>query len=660
MRPRTYNPAQLTPDELKKSFIARRFELEEMLRVVREHEPGVPRQHMLILGSRGMGKTTLGLRFLQAIRDTPELEARWQPIPFDEVSYGITEMPEFWLSALHHLSRETGEDRWRCRADELSRNELDPRRRGDYALASLLDFCSERRRQVILFVENLDGIFDQFTDKYATHELRSVLIEQPQILLVGSANAMFPEIQKYDRAFYEFFRLIRLEGLDIESCTAIVEETFTRENRGGSGVLTSTDRGRIKTIRTLVNGNSRLMVFASEIMARSPLATTFEVLEALIDRDAPYYEAKIDSLPVQARKVFHYLAIQWTPLRAREISDEVNLTASHVSAQLRQLIQKGYVRDVHLPHESRARYEVVDRLFNFYCLMRFSGPGRKRLFRLVDSLQDLTGEIGFNSLYFTVLRSMPRRLSSTTASSDTSDSENATQSPAEERWDTPLRGDVHQSENAHQELEEAMEGSKKREFRLIDSVFTGNHHWLANEPDKALEVWQQATSHVQLDNDETVREHAASCIVLTCFAQSELAGNDLESLPKCKELAQKAVELAPNASIPLQLMARVLAHTGEWEDAIELSRRSEKSRRAGESTTLLGTLTRIAAAGYTDKVRSLMKGTHLRDDLEPLWYALNVDLGAKVEPLPLEMKDAAMEIHKLFNPKAVAASRVTP
>ena len=291
--------------------------------------------------------------------------------------------------------------------------------------------------------------------------------------------------------------------------------------------------------------------------------------------------------------------------------------------------------------------------------MRFSGPGRKRLFRLVDSLQDLTDEIGFNSLYFAVLRSMPRSLSSTNATLDVSDSENATQSPAEERWDTPIRGDVHQSENAHQELEEATEGSKKREFRLIDSVFTGNHHWLANEPDKALEVWQQATSHVQLDNDETVREHAASCIVLACFAQSELAGNDLKSLPKCKELAQKAVELAPNASIPLQLMARVLAHTGEWEEAIELSRRSENSRRTGESTSLMGTLIRIAAAGYVDQVRELMSDTRLREDLEPLWYALNVELGATLEPLPLEMKDTAMEIQGRFNPRVVATSRVT-
>ena len=108
IRRRLYNPAQLTPDELKASFVARGETLAEMLRLLREQTPGRPCQHMMLIGPRGMGKTTLGLRFLHAVEETPKLAAIWQPVPFHEESYGIGwNLADFWLAALRHLSRAT-------------------------------------------------------------------------------------------------------------------------------------------------------------------------------------------------------------------------------------------------------------------------------------------------------------------------------------------------------------------------------------------------------------------------------------------------------------------------------------------------------------------------------------------------------------------------
>ena len=72
IRRRLYNPAQLTPGELKESFVAREETLTEMLRVIGGQMPGRPCQHMMLIGPRGMGKTTLGLRFLYGGRGRPE------------------------------------------------------------------------------------------------------------------------------------------------------------------------------------------------------------------------------------------------------------------------------------------------------------------------------------------------------------------------------------------------------------------------------------------------------------------------------------------------------------------------------------------------------------------------------------------------------------
>ena len=225
-----------------------------------------------------------------------------------------------------------------------------------------LAFLRVEEDTVLRFVENLDLVFKQIADERAMYALRGVLSTNPEIMVVGTANAMFEEIRSYDAAFYEFFQVVMLTGLDTRWCTTILENTLARKNGSSTREQASLEQGRIETIRTLTGGNPRLITLASEIIAQSPLGTAFEDLESLVDQQTPFYKASIEALPVQARKIFDYLATQWRPLRAREVSDGVNLTPSHTSAQLRQLIQKGYVRDVQLPDETRSRYEVVDRL----------------------------------------------------------------------------------------------------------------------------------------------------------------------------------------------------------------------------------------------------------------------------------------------------------
>ena len=163
IRRRLYNPAQLTADELKASFLAREDSLTEMLRLVGEQTPGRPCQHIMLIGPRGMGKTTLALRLLHEIHDTPRLNEIWQPVAFDEESYGVGDLADFWLAALRHLTRATENHRWAERADALVKDEKDTERLAAYSLAALLDFCQTSRKRLILFVDNLDVVFEQFS-----------------------------------------------------------------------------------------------------------------------------------------------------------------------------------------------------------------------------------------------------------------------------------------------------------------------------------------------------------------------------------------------------------------------------------------------------------------------------------------------------------------
>ena len=93
----------------------------------------------------------------------------------------------------------------------------------------------------------------------------------------------------------------------------------------------------------------------------------------------------------------------------KEVSAAAKLSSSHASAQLRQLKEKGYVRELHLREEKRGRYEVADRFYNIYYVLRFSRTERERLARLVGFLHDLFGATAMRSLYPTTLDAIRTR-----------------------------------------------------------------------------------------------------------------------------------------------------------------------------------------------------------------------------------------------------------
>lgn len=395
--PRIYNPAQLTGDELEQSFIARQETLADLLRTIREQAPDSPCQHTLLIGPRGMGKTTMGLMCLRGIKQDSALAAKWQPVQFHEESYGIGDLADLWLTALRHLTHATGDSQWAQKADALA-SEPDADRQAAYALAALLDFHHESGKQLLLFIENLDQVLSQIGDERQIHALRATLIRHPELLLLGSANTVFKAIRSHNHPFYEFFRLIFLRPLDAGETRLLLEAATGKQSCEGLQDVVTAETGRLETVRRLTGGNPRLLKLACRMMVESPLGSAFEDVERLIDEQTPYFKGRIEELPPQLRRVFHCLADGWRPLLAKEVAAASKLSSSHASAQLRQLVEKGYAQERRLAKSKRVRYEVVDRFYNIYYLLRLSHRGRARLKRLLCFLQALFGGGGQSGL----------------------------------------------------------------------------------------------------------------------------------------------------------------------------------------------------------------------------------------------------------------------
>ena len=397
--PRIHNPAQLPGDALEQSFVARQETLADLLGTIREQAPDAPCQHTLLIGPRGMGKTTMGLMCLHRVKKDPALAAHWQPVAFHEESYGIGDLADLWLTALHHLAHTTGDSQWSEKAAALAAGERDANRQAAYALAALLDFSHESGKRLLLFVENLDQVFAQIGDERQVHALRAVLTQHPELMLLGSANAVFKGIRSHRHPFYEFFRLVFLRGLDAGETRILLDAVVRERSREGLQESMVEETGRLETIRRLTGGNPRLLKLTCRMMVESPLGTAFEDLERLIDEQTPYFKGRIEELPPQLRRVFHCLAEGWRPLLAKEVAAASKLSSSHASAQLRQLVEKGYAKEHRLPNNKRLRYEVVDRFYNIYYLLRLSHQGRSRFVGLLQFLQELFGATGMRILY---------------------------------------------------------------------------------------------------------------------------------------------------------------------------------------------------------------------------------------------------------------------
>ena len=104
-----------------------------------------------------------------------------------------------------------GGPEWQRALDEL-RGEHDDARLRERALAQLLDFSDAKGKCLLLIVENLNMLCDQISAA-AAWELRHTLLNEPRIMLLGTATSRFDAITHSDQAWFELFAVHELKPL---------------------------------------------------------------------------------------------------------------------------------------------------------------------------------------------------------------------------------------------------------------------------------------------------------------------------------------------------------------------------------------------------------------------------------------------------------------
>jgi len=384
-RPALYNPALWSRDEVRTYYVARPKLLARFIDDFRREKPGTRPQHRLILGQRGMGKSTLLRRLAIAVDDDEELAAAWIPLVFPEEQYNVGSLADFWLNCLDALGDylESHGRTAEMNAIDAEVERLD-RKDGEGALQTLLRIAEKLGRRLILLVDNIDLILDRLKDK--DWALREALQEYPQLMLIGASSRALEASYDYGRAFYDFFRIDELRALSEDEMRETIVNLARRQGAEDLIRHLQADAGRLRVLHTLTGGNPRLAVLVYGVLLKGFGSDVCADLEGLLDEVTPQYKARFDELPTQAQLLLDKLALHWDPMSARQVANALGWSVNQASAQLERLAQAGIVEKVKAGQGKRMAFQLAERFFNIWYLMRAGYRARRRLMRLVGFL----------------------------------------------------------------------------------------------------------------------------------------------------------------------------------------------------------------------------------------------------------------------------------
>lgn len=378
-----YNPHLWSADQLRAIFVARQNELADLLHTLRTTQPDTVGQHVLLVGARGMGKSTLMQRLALAVEDDTALSAAWLPLRFPEEQYTVDTVGQFWANVLDSLA-DALERQGQPTADldaDAQRIAALPAAKQTAACLAAINRCADARGQrLLLLVDNSDLLLHNI-GRDAHWALRETLQSNPRLLWVGGSYQSLEADSNYHDAFLDFFRVITLRPLRLDEMAQALlalAETF-----GGPTARRAMEQQlaahpeRLSTLRQLSGGNPRTTVMLYELFANGQEGSVRSDLEALLDNMTPLYKARMDALADLPRKLLAHTLEHWAPVSLSQLAEVSQVAKTSISPQLQRLELEGLIEKTTLHGTTRSGYQAAERFFNIWYLMRLS-PRRQR------------------------------------------------------------------------------------------------------------------------------------------------------------------------------------------------------------------------------------------------------------------------------------------
>jgi tetratricopeptide (TPR) repeat protein len=383
-----YDPRRLTDDDFLSSFVARNELFEFLVHQFEGLSRGQVATHRLIIGQRGMGKTTLLRRIAMELNRDGALSERFVALTFREEQYNVQTLTHLWRNCLEALA-EWLEERGHTKEAQAIDLRLERKLPGtaDDAWEELNLALKETKRRSVLLIDNIDLILGALSESEAW-TLRRLMQERDGLVVIGASSAFLEQTTNPKAPFYEFFQVHTLEPLNAIEMQTCLSRLAESRGDGGRRVMATlaSQPGRVRVLHTLTGGNPRTLAFIYLLLESEDPGDVQRDLEILLDSVTGLYKARVEELSPQARAVFDAVALNWDPTPVSLVSKITMLEVTSLSPQLNRLVDRGFLEKVEL-EQPRTGWQVTERFFNIWYLMRNGGRRtRQRLSWLVSFL----------------------------------------------------------------------------------------------------------------------------------------------------------------------------------------------------------------------------------------------------------------------------------
>lgn len=377
-----YNPQRVSDSVSEALFVVRKKQLKILLdSICNEKSNSIP-QHHLVIAQRGMGKTTLLKRIEVELR-----KEKWNktfiPLLLPEEQYNVKNLAEFWLNCIDVLADVMDREKKITEAKAIDEKVLHLMSIRDSAALSieayeyLTEISAKLGRRPVLLIDNLNLIFDRLHIN-EQHILRSLMMKNKAPIIIGGSTTYMEGTTDYGAPFYDAFRMHYLEKLRVEE---LIEILINLSNLVGNVEIIPTIHAhtpRIKALHQLTGGNPRTAVMLFRIIMKGFSKDINDDLEALLDEATPIYKARFEELPEQMQIIIDTIALHWDPITLEKLRKHTRYENGQLSPQLKRLSDMGWIEKPETSQRKGGAYEMSERFFNIWFLMRRSSRRQKK------------------------------------------------------------------------------------------------------------------------------------------------------------------------------------------------------------------------------------------------------------------------------------------
>ena len=361
-----YNPRKKSFQQLERSLVGKdRWDiLNSILKELLLKKGDCPKQHWMLVGPRGIGKSHLLSLLYYKITNDDKLRNLWIPVLFPEELRMAGDLSKFLERAAREICQDLEKTNdslaaeLKSRIDSIKKVSVDERT--EYLFSVLTWLHTSTGRFILLLTENLQQLLGKRISLIEQKKLRAYLQTEEAVLLIGSATTVFDALHDHSHPFYHFFHISRLEDLNFDDLKSLIINLLTDDNQHELANKVTANEARIRALYSFTGGNPRIAVFLADMLKAEMPDEMMAVMDKVLDEMTPYFETIINEVPRYQEEILNTLAAFEPAQSPKDIAAHLEAPQPTVRNYLKQLKENGYVRVAF----SKGKY-------SYYCLKEY-------------------------------------------------------------------------------------------------------------------------------------------------------------------------------------------------------------------------------------------------------------------------------------------------